>query len=237
MNVAELVEYRDRNLRLAQVVKLTPPDQVSFVAYSPRSLQPGESADRTGEQAHELNRIVQQASVHRLAMDLKQRAEVTRLLQQAEMRKTQQLAEDLRQALEAAAQQRIRFEELERQAWQMALRWQAENRRLKGDYARLQRRIEEMELAAQQREEDERKELALQELNQEELERHKNKMTAWTTSVNRAAPITEVDKTKSALRQVPKEVIRAALTESTDKLKRRRKTNFSRYAQESRKVE
>jgi hypothetical protein len=237
MNEAELIKHQDRHMELAQVAKLTPSDQVLSMADSQRSLGLTWPASTSAQQmqANELSRIIQQANAHRLAMNLKRRAEVALFLQRAEMQKTQQLAEDLAQAREAAAQQRILFEELARQARETAAHWQAENRKLKIDIAQLQRRIEEMTFARQQLEEEERKQLALKELNQEELVRYKNRIAA-STLVDRA-PAQEVEKITNVSRQMSKEEASAASVVPTNKPKKRKKANFSRYAQENRDLE
>src|SRR5215207_1112930 len=91
-----------------------------------------EAADSSAEQmqAQELSRMVQRENAHRLAYELRRRAEVALGLQQAAAHKTRQLAEDLRQAQAVAAQQRIRIEELERRTLAIAAHWQAENHKL-----------------------------------------------------------------------------------------------------------
>src|SRR6185312_10926953 len=70
-----------------------------------RALEHTEMADNSGEQmqTRQLNRIVEQAGAHRLPMELKQRAGIAR----AEVPKAQRLEEDLQQARELAARQRV----------------------------------------------------------------------------------------------------------------------------------
>jgi hypothetical protein len=157
------------------------------------------SAERM--QAQELSRMVQRENAHRLANELRRRAEVALGLQQAEAHKTRQLAEDLRQARALAAQQRIRIEELERRTLAIAAHWQAENHKLEG-------------------------------LNREELLRRKNQAAAWTA--RRSTPATK--KTRSAVRQAPEEKTSApSLLPNETTI--RKKTNFSRYAQENRDLD
>src|SRR5215207_1605805 len=144
---------------LTQIVTLTRADQVKYFSMPNQNSGTLQGlADRSAPeaQAYELDRIVQQAHAHRLAADLKRRAELAMVLQQADAQKAQQLAA----AREAVAH------------------WQAANRKLEADQAQLQRRIEEMTLARQQLEEQERQQLALKELNVEELGRHQNRTEA-----------------------------------------------------------
>jgi hypothetical protein len=231
-NPAELIQYRSGNLRLAQIMP-TASDQLSSIIDG-QPLEPEEGADSSAQQmqAQELSRMVQQANAHRLTMEMKRRAELALSLHKAELHKTRQLAEDLRQAREAVARQRMRLEELERRARETA-DWQAENHKLKDDIAQLQRRIEQMMLVAEQREEEEGREVALKELDQEELVRHKNQMAAWSL-VARAPAAQQTKKTRSAVRQAPSEQAGTTLAVPADKPnKKQKKTNFSRYAQEN----
>jgi hypothetical protein len=177
-------------------------------------------------QARELNRIVQQAAAYRLAQDLKRRVEAA---QQAEVN-TQQLEEVLHQARLTVARQRSRLDQLEKLNSQTAAHWQAENRRVENNITLLRRRIEELRLANQQLEE-ERKQLALKELNQEELVRDKIRMTAWTLADRQQTKQVEIKRTQRNTNPDPK----AAVVEKADKpTKKRVKANFSRYAQENR---
>ncbi|MGH6875504.1 MAG: hypothetical protein ACREDW_10840 [Aestuariivirgaceae bacterium] len=162
-------------------------------------------ADSTGPAVPALSRTTLGGSVDRPPAK-----NLAPLLQRREMQKRQQLAEDLRQA-------------------------QAENRRLESDIAQLRLRIEKMSLAKGQLEAEERKQLALMELNQEELVRHENRLAAWTL-VNQAAQAQKAENARSALRQVPKEETKIA-DAPTDKPEKRKKANFSRYAQENRNLE
>jgi hypothetical protein len=235
-NRAELIQYRSGSLRFARVLP-NASDRLSSIIDGQPSLTPEEGADSSQQmQAQELSRMVQQANAHRLTMEMKRRAELALLLHQAEMQKTRQLAEDLRQAQEAVARQRVRLQELERRAQETA-DWQAENDTLKDDIAQLQRRIEQMMLVAQQRVEEERSEVALKELNQEELVQHKHQMAAWRL-VARVPAAQQTKKTRSAIRQAPTEQASTTLAVPADKPnKKQKKTNFSRYVQENRELD
>jgi hypothetical protein len=72
----------------------------------------------------------------------------------------------------------------------------------------------------------------LEELNREELVRRRNQAAAWTA--RRSTPATK--KTKSAVRQAPEEKASAPLVMPTEK-PTKKKTNFSRYAQENRDLD
>jgi len=208
---------RPRGIELTQVVKLTPADQVKYLS------MPGDSSEA---QALELDRMVRQAYAHRLGADLKRRAELALALQQAETEKTQLLADDLRQAREAAERHRIQIESLEQRARRMAAYWQAENRKLEAAVAQLQRRVEEMTTAQKKQEEEARERLALTDLNIEELKRHENRVAAWNI-INRGNHAKRAEKIKSLEQQAPNEAIR--VTPAPKPIKQRRKANFSRY--------
>jgi hypothetical protein len=211
---------RPRGMELTQVVKLTPADQVKYLS------MPGDSSEA---QALELDRMVRQAYAHRLGADLKRRAELALALQQAETEKTQQLAEDLRQARAAAERHRIEIESLEQRARRMAAYWQAENRKLEVAVTRLQRRMEEMTAAQRKLEEEARERLALTDLNIEELKRHKNRVAAWNV-ISRGTQAKRAEKTKSLEQQAPNEANAIRVTPAPKPIKQRRKANFSRYA-------
>ena len=162
-----------------------------------------------------------------LAQDLKRRAEAA---QQAQVNR-QQLVKVFHQARQAVVRQRFRLDQIEKLPSQTAAHWQAENRRLENNITLLRRRIEELRLANQQLEE-ERKQLALKELNQEELVRDKNRMTAWTLADRQQTRHVEnFKRTQRNTNRDPK----AAIVVKVDKpIKKRVKANFSRYAQENR---
>jgi hypothetical protein len=229
-NDAEFIDQQSRTLKLAQAI--TANDQ--FVSMHKLKSIITDDGNSEHLQAQELSRMNQRASAHRLAMYLKRRDDATLSLQQLEMRKANQLVEDLRYARQAATRQQIRLAGLERQAWQTALHLDAENRKLNDDIAQLQRRIEDMTFAQQDLAAEKRHQVALKVRNQEKMVRYKNKMAVQTV-VNGGALTQE--KPKSSLQQVPKEEVRAASAVSTDKTKRRKKANFSRYVQETNDVE
>jgi hypothetical protein len=168
-----------------------------------------------------LNRIVQQAAAYRLAQDLKRRVEAA---QQAEVN-TQQLEEVLHQARLTVARQRSRLDQLEKLNSQTAAHWQAENRRVENNITLLRRRIEELRLANQQLEE-ERKQLALKELNQEELVRDKIRIRAWTLADPQAR---HVENFKRTLRNTKSDPKAATIVKVDKPIKKRVKANFSRY--------
>jgi hypothetical protein len=211
---------RSRSMGLTQVVKLTPADQVKYLSMPVANSE---------AQELELDRMVQQAYAHRLGADLKRRAELALMLQQAEAKKTQQLAEDLRKAREVAERQRIQIQSLEQQARETAAQWQAENRKLEADITQMQRRMEEMTTAQNKLEEEARPQLALAELDVEELNRHKNRVAAWNL-INRKTQAREAEKTKSSEEQAPKKEANSIPVTPTPKpIKKRQKANFSRY--------
>jgi hypothetical protein len=220
---AELIQYQSATLRLRQISKLTPPNQV---------WQPGEVAvSSAGQiQAQELRRIVQQAAAHRLAVELKQRADVAL----AEFQKAQLLEGDLRQAREEAARHRLSFAELERQTRETGAHWQVEKHKLEENIARLQQRTEEMALTIEHQEEEQRTQLALKELNKE-LVRHTSQMETRSL-VARPTVALHTKKTRSAV--VPGEPASATSMVPSDKEnKKQKKTNFSRYASENRDLD
>jgi hypothetical protein len=211
---------RSRSMGLTQVVKLTPADQMKYLS------MPGDSSEA---QALELDRMVQQAYAHRLGADLKRRSELALGLQQAQAEKTQRLADDLRQAREAAERQRIHIESLEKGARRMAAYWQAENRKLEVAMTQLQRRMEEMTNAQRKLEEEARERLALTDLNIEELKRHENRVAAWKIT-NRGTQAKRAEKTKGSEQQAPNKAHAIQVIPAPKPIKQRRKANFSRYA-------
>jgi hypothetical protein len=222
----------NRTIELAQVVRLSLSDQVKHM--SMRNIEDrivsedavSNSADQM--QAQELNRIVQQAAAYRLAQDLKRRTEAA---WQTKIN-TQQLVEVLHQARETVARQRSRLDRLEKSASQAAAHWQAENGRLESNITLLRQRIEEL-LTARQQLVQEEKQLAFRELNQEELVRYKNQMTAWTLAYRQQTR--QVEDIRRTQRKVLNPDPKAAVIVKADKpIKKRVKANFSRYAQENR---
>jgi hypothetical protein len=173
--------------------------------------------------------MVQQAYAHRLGADLKRRSELALGLQQAQAEKTQRLADDLRQAREAAERQRIQIESLEEGARRMAAYWQAENRKLEIAMTQLQRRMEEMTTAQRKQEEEARERLALTDLNIDELKRHENRVAAWKI-IDRGTQARRAEKTDSAEQQVLNKANAIQVTPVPKPIRQRKKANFSRYA-------
>lgn len=142
---------------------------------------------------------------------------------------SQQLAEDLRKAREVAERQRIQIQSLEQQTRETAAQWQAENRKLEVDITQMQRRMEEMTAAQNKLEEEARPQLALAELDVEELNRHKNRVAAWNL-IHRKTQAREAEKTKSSEEQASKKEANSIPVTPTPKpIKKRKKANFSRY--------
>lgn len=213
------------------------------------------------EEEQELRRQVQLTSAHRLADDMRRREAEAKLKLETEAEKARVLQAALERAQEASALQLKKIEKLEAQARQAAAQQEAESGKLNTEIAALQQKLDQL-AAKQQKVEDEKKHAAWQTINAEELVRHRNQLAAWTV-MSRVEQLKAVLKNKTVLEQVKPEVRavsvprneprqqveksdtpdrskQAERSEPADKSSKqaeetpiRKKTNFSRYAQEN----
>jgi hypothetical protein len=202
----------------------------------------------------ELRRQAQLASAHRLSDEMRKREAAAEVKLQAEEEKVIGLQAALEQAEQASALQLKRIEELEDESRQAAVRQDAESLRLNGEIAALQQKIEHLALEKQKIEEEERQ-AALRDINDQELLRHRNQLTAWMV-MSRVEQLKAILKNRTVLEQ-PKPEERAVAVPRTaaapqsetkqqaeksnsaeksskqaEEVQVKKKTNFSRYAQD-----
>jgi hypothetical protein len=213
------------------------------------------------EEEQELRRQVQLASVHRVANDMRRREAQAQLRLEAEAEKAQALQAALQLTQQASTLQLKRIEELEEQARQAAAQHAAESAKLNTEIAALQQKVDRL-ASEQAKVEEEKRQAAWQDINVEELARHRNRVTAWMV-MSRVEQLKAVLKNQTMLQQVKPEVRavsvphsepkqqaersglpdRSKQAEKTDppdkgskqaeEVPIRKKANFSRYAQEN----
>jgi hypothetical protein len=215
---------------------------------SPAAFEPGIDSEQ------EMRRQVQLASVHRLAEDIRRKQAQAELKLEAEAKRAQGLKEALAQALQESLRQLKRIEDLEQQARLAATEREEESRKLNREIAALQQKIADMAVAKLKVEETAR-ETALREINDRELVRHRNRLTAWMV-MNRVDLLTSALKNKAALERAKTEERAVSVSQETrrqpeknnsldksapaekssrqaEEVQIKKKANFSRYAQEN----
>jgi hypothetical protein len=197
----------------------------------------------------ELRRQVQMTSVHRLADAIRRREAAAQLKLEAEERKVRALEDALKQVRQASAQQLKRIEELEKQGRTAAVERQAERLRHGGEIASLQQKIELLDGKKREVEQGE-KQAAWRHMNDQELVRHRNRLSAWMVmsrvehlksalknrvtlerakAAERAVSVSEPEKKQQAEKNTPPE----KSSRQAEEVQIKKKANFSRYAQEN----
>lgn len=200
------------------------------------------------EDGQELRRQVQLTSAHRMADEMRRREVAAELKLEAEEQKGRTLQTALEQARQASLLQLKRIEELEEQARQSAAEQETENVRLHKEIASLQQKIDQLAIVKQKVEAAERQ-AAWRDINDEELVRHRNRITAWLM-MSRVQQLKAVLKNRVTLEQAKPEVRAVAVpriepkqqaekasppeksSKQAEEVQVRKKNNFSRYAQD-----
>ena len=197
----------------------------------------------------ELRRQVQLTSVHRLADAIRQSEAAAELKLEAEQQKVRALEEALTQVRQASAQQLKRIEELEMQGRAAAAGRDAERLRHNNEVTILQQKIALLDGQNRQVEQDE-KQATWRDMNDQELVRHKNRLSAWMV-MSRVEHLKSVLKNKATLERAKTEEPAVSAPESerrqqaqrntppqkssrqAEEVHIKKKANFSRYAQEN----
>ena len=222
----------------------TGPDRLATVQASI-----SESGPTLLEGQQELRRQVQLTGVHRLSDEKRRQAAAAELKLNAEEQKGRVLEETLSQVRQASARQQAQIEELERQARAAAAEREAERLRHNGEIAALQQKIEQLVVERRQVD-DEKRQATWRDMNDQELVRHRNRLTAWVVmsrfehlkSVLKNRVALERTKTEERAVSVPVPEIRHQAERNTppeksnrqaEEVQIKKKANFSRYAQEN----